>query len=98
MRAERSTIVTENLVKRFGEFTAVDEVSFAVHPGEIFGFLGPNGSGKTTTIRMMLGLLKPTSGYIEVLGVPVLEKPEAIRSRVGYMCARASCPAGGANA
>jgi ABC-2 type transport system ATP-binding protein len=90
MRAERSTIVTENLVKRFGEFTAVDEVSFAVHPGEIFGFLGPNGSGKTTTIRMMLGLLKPTSGYIEVLGVPVLEKPEAIRSRVGYMSQRFS--------
>ena len=90
MMAERSTIVTENLVKRFGEFTAVDEVSFVVHPGEIFGFLGPNGSGKTTTIRMMLGLLTPTSGYVEVLGVPVLEKPEAIRSRVGYMSQRFS--------
>jgi ABC-2 type transport system ATP-binding protein len=90
MIAERSTIVTENLVKRFGEFTAVDEVSFAVHPGEIFGFLGPNGSGKTTTIRMMLGLLTPTSGNVEVLGVPVLEQPEAIRSRVGYMSQRFS--------
>ncbi len=90
MIAERSTIITENLVKRFGEFTAVDDVSFVVHPGEIFGFLGPNGSGKTTTIRMMLGLLTPTSGNIEVLGVPVLEQPEAIRSRVGYMSQRFS--------
>lgn len=90
MTSERSTIVTENLVKRFGEFTAVDEVSFVVHPGEIFGFLGPNGSGKTTTIRMMLGLLTPTSGNIEVLGVPVLEQPEAIRGRVGYMSQRFS--------
>ncbi len=90
MTTERTTIVTENLVKRFGEFTAVDEVSFAVHPGEIFGFLGPNGSGKTTTIRMMLGLLTPTSGNVEVLGVPVLEQPEAIRGRVGYMSQRFS--------
>ncbi len=90
MIAERSTIITENLVKRFGEFTAVDDVSFDVHPGEIFGFLGPNGSGKTTTIRMMLGLLTPTSGNVEVLGVPVLEQPEAIRSRVGYMSQRFS--------
>ncbi|MEA1978831.1 MAG: ABC transporter ATP-binding protein [Chloroflexota bacterium] len=90
MTSERSTIVTENLIKRFGEFTAVDDVSFAVHPGEIFGFLGPNGSGKTTTIRMMLGLLTPTSGNVEVLGVPVLEQPEAIRSRVGYMSQRFS--------
>ena len=90
MMAERSTIVTENLIKRFGEFTAVDDVSFDVHPGEIFGFLGPNGSGKTTTIRMMLGLLTPTAGNIEVLGVPVLEQPEAIRSRVGYMSQRFS--------
>jgi ABC-2 type transport system ATP-binding protein len=90
MTAERSTIVAENLIKRFGEFTAVDEVSFAVHPGEIFGFLGPNGSGKTTTIRMMLGLLTPTSGNVEVLGVPVLEQPEAIRGRVGYMSQRFS--------
>ena len=90
MITERSTIVTENLVKRFGEFTAVDDVSFDVRPGEIFGFLGPNGSGKTTTIRMMLGLLTPTSGNVEVLGVPVLEQPEAIRGRVGYMSQRFS--------
>ena len=90
MTSERTTIVTENLIKRFGEFTAVDEVSFKVHPGEIFGFLGPNGSGKTTTIRMMLGLLTPTSGNVEVLSVPVLEQPEAIRGRVGYMSQRFS--------
>ena len=90
MRSERTTIVTENLIKRFGDFTAVDEVSFNVHPGEIFGFLGPNGSGKTTTIRMMLGLLTPTSGYVEVLNIPVLDQPEAIRGRVGYMSQRFS--------
>ncbi len=90
MTSERTTIVTKNLIKRFGEFTAVDEVSFKVHPGEIFGFLGPNGSGKTTTIRMMLGLLAPTSGNVEILGVPVLEQPEAIRGRVGYMSQRFS--------
>lgn len=90
MTSKRCTIVTEDLIKRFGEFTAVDEVSFDVHPGEIFGFLGPNGSGKTTTIRMMLGLLTPTSGFVEVLGVPVLEQPDAIRSRVGYMSQRFS--------
>ena len=90
MISERNSIVTKNLTKRFGEFTAVDEVSFDVHPGEIFGFLGPNGSGKTTTIRMMLGLLIPTNGYVEVLGIPVQEHPEGIRGRVGYMSQRFS--------
>lgn len=90
MISEKNSIVTKNLTKRFGEFTAVDEINFDVHPGEIFGFLGPNGSGKTTTIRMMLGLLIPTNGYVEVLGIPVQEHPEAIRGRVGYMSQRFS--------
>lgn len=83
-------IVARGLTKQFGDFTAVDGIDFEVHPGEIFGFLGPNGSGKTTTIRMMLGLLKPTQGTVQVLGVPVLEHPERIRNRVGYMSQRFS--------
>jgi ABC-2 type transport system ATP-binding protein len=78
------------LVKRFGGFTAVAGIDFEVHTGEIFGFLGPNGSGKTTTIRMMLGLLSPTEGSIETLGVPVNVHPELIRPRIGYMSQRFS--------
>ena len=85
MTAEKITIQATDLVKKFGDFTAVDEVSFQVHRGEIFGFLGPNGSGKTTTIRMMLGLLRPTSGSVEILGVNADEKTRQILPRVGYM-------------
>lgn len=84
------TIEARNLSKKFRDFTAVDGVSFEVRSGEIFGFLGPNGSGKTTTIRMTLGLLSPTSGSAEVLGIPVDEEPAAIRVRVGYMAQRFS--------
>jgi ABC-2 type transport system ATP-binding protein len=76
---------TDTLTKRFGDFTAVDGVSFAVPPGEVMGFLGPNGSGKTTTIRMLLGLLQPTSGSAEVLGFDIRKNPEQIRERVGYV-------------
>ncbi len=83
-------IVARNLTKRFGDFTAVDGISFDIRKGEIFGFLGPNGSGKTTTIRMTLGLLQPSEGSIEVLGISVAEHPEAIRPRVGYMSQRFS--------
>ena len=64
-------IAAHDLTKRFGNFTAVDGVNFEVRHREIFGFLGPNGSGKTTTIRMMLGLMKPSAGSVEVLGMPV---------------------------
>lgn len=85
-----TTITVQDLTRKFGNFTAVDQVSFDVYPGEIFGFLGPNGSGKTTTIRMMLGLLPPTSGKAWVLGVPVHKQPSAIRPRVGYMSQRFS--------
>jgi ABC-2 type transport system ATP-binding protein len=81
----RTTIATQHLVKQFGDFTAVNGVDFEVHAGEIFGFLGPNGSGKTTTIRMMLGLLVPSDGSVHVLDIPVLENPAAIRTKVGYM-------------
>jgi ABC-2 type transport system ATP-binding protein len=83
-------VIAKNLVKRFGEFTAVGGIDFEVNRGEIFGFLGPNGSGKTTTIRMLLGLLRPTQGEIEVLGVSVKEKPEKIRAHIGYMSQRFS--------
>ena len=78
-------IIAQNLTKRFGDFTAVNDVNFEVNPGEIFGFLGPNGSGKTTSIRMMLGLMKPTAGEVEVLNMNVNESASKIRPRVGYM-------------
>jgi len=81
----QTAILVKDLVKKFGDFTAVDKINFEVKQGEIFGFLGPNGSGKTTTIRMMLGLLHPTSGYVEVLKIPVAKKPMKIRPNIGYM-------------
>ena len=83
-------ILTEGLTKRFKDFTAVDNVSFAVSPGEVFGFLGPNGAGKTTTIRMLCGILPPTAGRALVGGVDVAAEPERIRSRIGYMSQRFS--------
>jgi len=83
-------IAAHQLTKRFGDFTAVDGVDFTIQRGEIFGFLGPNGSGKTTTIRMLLGLMKPTSGTVEVLGLSVESKSAEIRPRVGYMSQRFS--------
>jgi len=86
----QTAILVNDLVKKFGDFTAVDKINFEVKQGEIFGFLGPNGSGKTTTIRMMLGLLHPTSGYIEVLNIPVIKKPLKIRPNIGYMSQRFS--------
>ncbi len=76
---------TRDLTKRFGDFTAVDRVSFEVRAGEIVGYLGPNGSGKTTTIRMLLGLLRPSAGEASVLGYDVRRETERIRARVGYM-------------
>jgi len=83
-------IHAKSLTKCFGDFTAVEGVSFEVFPGEIFGFLGPNGSGKTTSIRMMLGLMKPTSGEVQVLGMKVDGDTVRIRPRVGYMSQRFS--------
>lgn len=78
-------IKAENLTKRFGNFTAVNSVSFSVQRGEILGYLGPNGSGKTTTIRMLLGLLSPSAGSIEVLGINVQQNPDPVRQQAGYM-------------
>jgi len=90
MAGNSPVIVVQSLTKRFGDFIAVDSVQFKIQRGEIFGFLGPNGSGKTTTIRMMLGLMKPTSGSVEVLGMQVNGKAIRIRPRVGYMSQRFS--------
>ncbi len=78
-------VITENLTKKFGDFTAVDRVNFSIPRGEIFGFLGPNGAGKTTTMRMLLGLLRPTEGTALVLGLDVNRQLAQIRQRIGYM-------------
>ena len=78
-------ISVKNLTRRFGEFVAVDHINFDVNAGEIVGYLGPNGSGKTTTIRMLLGLLIPSEGSATVLGYDVFKQTEEIRKRVGYM-------------
>jgi ABC-2 type transport system ATP-binding protein len=85
-----AAIQTQGLTRRFGPVTAVDNVSLTVSPGEIFGFLGPNGSGKTTAIRMLCGLLKPSAGRAEVLGMRVPEEAERLREHIGYMTQRFS--------
>ena len=78
-------VITENLTRRFGDFVAVDHVSFTVEAGEIVGYLGPNGSGKTTTIRMLLGLYEPSEGKATVLGFDAFLQSEEVRARTGYM-------------
>lgn len=83
--ASPEVILAKGLTRRFGEFTAVDNVSFSVQAGEVVGYLGPNGSGKTTTIRMLLGLLRPSAGEAQVLGFDVVSQAEQVRTRVGYM-------------
>jgi ABC-2 type transport system ATP-binding protein len=80
-----AAILAENLVRRYGEFTAVDGVSFKVEPGEVFGFLGPNGSGKTTVIKMLSGILPLTSGRGVIDGIDVTEDPDEVKLRIGYM-------------
>ena len=80
-----TVISVQNLTRRFGDFVAVDHINFEVQTGEIVGYLGPNGSGKTTTIRMLLGLLAPSEGQATVLGYDVFAQSEEVRSRVGYM-------------
>ena len=78
-------IQVEHLTRRFGAFVAVDDVSMDVGTGEVFGFLGSNGAGKSTTIRMLCGLLRPTSGRALVGGVDVGRDPEGVKRRIGYM-------------
>jgi ABC-2 type transport system ATP-binding protein len=80
-----ASIVVQGLTKKFGDFTAVDNVSFSVNPGEVFGWLGPNGAGKTTTIRILLGLMRPTSGSSYVLGLNSATQTKAMHGVVGYM-------------
>ena len=78
-------IKTAKLTKRFGDFTAVNEITFEVYKGEIFGFLGANGAGKTTAMRMLIGLSKPTSGSAAVAGFDVYKQTENIKKNIGYM-------------
>lgn len=81
-------IVTRQLHKRFGDLVAVESLDLTVRRGEVFGLLGPNGSGKTTTIRMLTGLLPPTSGEVAVAGIDAIADPEGVRRRIGYMSQR----------
>jgi ABC-2 type transport system ATP-binding protein len=78
-------ITTDKLTRKFGEFTAVNEVSFQVRRGEVFGFLGPNGAGKSTMIRMLCGILEPTSGEANILGYNLKNDVEKIKKNIGYM-------------
>jgi ABC-2 type transport system ATP-binding protein len=85
-----NAIEVRGLTKRFGDFAAVDDLSFEVRRGEVFGFLGSNGAGKSTTIRMLCGLLKPTRGAATVDGIDVTRDPEQVKTRIGYMSQRFS--------
>lgn len=80
-----NVIETKNLTKRFGTFTAVDHISFEVAEGEIFGFLGANGAGKTTAMRMLCGLSRPTEGIGRVAGFDIAKSPEQVKRNIGYM-------------
>ncbi len=82
---KEKAITVDRLTKKFGEFTAVDNISFEVDKGEIFGFLGANGAGKTTAMRMLCGLSKPTSGKASVAGFDVYHQTERIKKSIGYM-------------
>ncbi len=82
---QETVIKTEKLTKRFGDFTAVNEITFQVNKGEIFGFLGANGAGKTTAMRMLIGLSKPTSGMATIAGFDIYKQTENIKKNIGYM-------------
>ena len=84
MNREHKIIEVKNLVKKFGNFTANDNLNFSVYEGEIFGFLGANGAGKTTAIRILCGLSKPTSGDIRIAGYDVYRQTELIKKNIGY--------------
>ena len=83
--SDKALVRARDLVRRFGDFVAVDRTSFEVYPGEIFGLLGPNGAGKTTTFKMLCGLLTVTAGELEVAGIDVKKDREAAREQLGYM-------------
>ena len=90
MTRDDAAIVARGLTRNFGKLVAVDNVDLTIPRGRIYGFLGPNGSGKTTTIRMLCGLLKPTGGTVEVLGLSLPRDAEKVRPRIGYMTQRFS--------
>lgn len=90
MKSEETVIEVEKLTKKFGEFTAVDEISFKTYKGEIFGFLGANGAGKTTAMKMLIGISKPTSGEASVTGLDVYSQTDQIKRNIGYMSQRFS--------
>jgi ABC-2 type transport system ATP-binding protein len=85
-----TVISVKNLVKKFGNFVANDNLNFEVYKGEIFGFLGANGAGKTTAIRILSGLSSPTSGEVRVAGYDAIREPEMIKKQIGYMCQKFS--------
>ncbi len=85
IKENQHIVIAKNLVKKFGSFTANDHLTFEVKRGEIFGLLGANGAGKTTAIKMMIGLLKPTSGELKVNGYDIYTETEKIRRTIGYM-------------
>ncbi len=85
MPDEATPVIVRGLVKRFGDFVAVDHIDMDAQRGEVVGFLGPNGAGKSTTIRMLCGLLRPTAGRAQVAGFDVAREPERVRRRIGYM-------------
>jgi drug efflux transport system ATP-binding protein len=85
IKMQQVVIKTDKLTKHFGDFTAVNEITFEVYKGEIFGFLGANGAGKTTAMRMLIGLSKPTSGSASVAGFDVYKETESIKKNIGYM-------------
>src|SRR5881396_1285940 len=83
-----AAVEARELTKMYGDLVAVDRLSLEVQTGEVFAFLGPNGSGKTTTIRMLCGIITPTSGTGSVLGYDIARESEAIKARIGYMSQR----------
>lgn len=85
MRTEEIVIKTDRLTKKFGDFTAVSEISFEAYKGEIFGFLGANGAGKTTAMKMLIGISKPSSGNATVAGFDVYKETEKVKKSIGYM-------------
>ncbi len=85
MNGNGHSVSVRDLVKKFGDFTAVDHINLETSRGEVFGFLGPNGAGKSTTIRILCGLLRPTSGTAMVAGHDVAQEPEVVRQHIGYM-------------
>lgn len=83
--SDNKSIIVKNLTKKFGDFLAVNHISFEVDQGEIFGFLGANGAGKTTAMKMLIGISKPTSGFAEVAGFDVAKQAEQVKKNIGYM-------------